>query len=288
MGILEVLSDRLRAVTQVLHLSLPVFLLASVIIVYALYSLTLAVYRLYFSPLAKFPGPRLAAASDWYEVYWDLFSNSGEGGQFTRHIKKLHEKYGPIVRITPRELHIDDPDFHSEIYCASTRTKPMDKSTKFKYRFGIPDATFSTTHAEQHSERRAALSPFFSKQRIRSLHGSLSEIVERILYRLATEYSGTGKVVSINDLWSSMTMDITTALAFSRSVNCSAAIDFKSPLSKGMQNITWGAHWTAHFKFLNGIMSYVPDPVMGYVLPPFKPILDFQAVRPKALVALNR
>lgn len=108
-----------------------------------LYFLGLITYRLFFCPLAKFPGPKLAGATYWYEVYFDLFANGGEGGQLTRHIKRLHDQYGPIVRITPGELHLDDPDYHSEVYCASTTSRPMDKSLKFKYRFGIPDATFT-------------------------------------------------------------------------------------------------------------------------------------------------
>lgn len=58
----------------------------------ALYLASLAIYRLYFSPLAKFPGPKLAALTQWYEAYWELFS--GDGGQFIWHYAKLHEKYG--------------------------------------------------------------------------------------------------------------------------------------------------------------------------------------------------
>ena len=57
-----------------------------------IYIAGLVIYRLYFSPLAKFPGPKLAAATQYYETYYDLFS--GGGGNFTRQIKKMHDKYG--------------------------------------------------------------------------------------------------------------------------------------------------------------------------------------------------
>ncbi|ROT38151.1 putative cytochrome P450 [Sodiomyces alkalinus F11] len=242
---------------------------------YLAYGIGLVIYRLYFSPLAKFPGPKLAAATHWYEVWYDLFSK-GTGGQFTWKVKEMHDKYGPIVRVNPDEVHIDDPEFWNEVYGASTPSKPMDKSGKFKYRFGIPDATFSTTHAELHRERRAALAPFFSKQRIRSLNPRISETTDRISHRLATEYAGSGRVLNVGDMWSSMTIDVTSELAFSRSVNCSDAPEFKSPLSVGMQTIIWAGHWNAHFKILVDLMGWIPDGILGTVLPPFKPILDFR------------
>lgn len=47
-------------------------------------------YRLYLSPLAKFPGPKLAAATLWYEFYYDNFLK----GQYTFKIMDLHKKYG--------------------------------------------------------------------------------------------------------------------------------------------------------------------------------------------------
>lgn len=56
------------------------------------YATFLVIYRLLFSPLANFPGPRLAACTQWYEAYYDLVA--GGGGTFTFHIQKLHEQYG--------------------------------------------------------------------------------------------------------------------------------------------------------------------------------------------------
>ena len=49
-----------------------------------------AIYRLYFSPIAKFPGPKLAALTRLYELYYEIV----KGGQYTFKIRELHEKYG--------------------------------------------------------------------------------------------------------------------------------------------------------------------------------------------------
>lgn len=47
-------------------------LLAVAALSFVVYQVTLIVYRLYLCPVAKFPGPKLAAASFWYEFYFDV------------------------------------------------------------------------------------------------------------------------------------------------------------------------------------------------------------------------
>lgn len=47
-------------------------------------------YHMYLSPLAKFPGPRLAAMTGWYETYFECFKR----GRYWVEIEKMHEQYG--------------------------------------------------------------------------------------------------------------------------------------------------------------------------------------------------
>lgn len=66
--------------------------------IYVLYFFVSTIYDVYFGPLSKFPGPKLWAFSKIPKI---LTMVSGSDG--IEHAK-LHEKYGPIVRIGPNEL----------------------------------------------------------------------------------------------------------------------------------------------------------------------------------------
>jgi hypothetical protein len=50
------------------------------------------VYRRYFHPLAKVPGPALAAVTHLYAFF---FNNVG-GSRYYAQIEKLHRKYGTV------------------------------------------------------------------------------------------------------------------------------------------------------------------------------------------------
>jgi hypothetical protein len=53
-------------------------------------------YRLFFSPIAKFPGPKLAAATGLYELYFNFCKN----GKYVFEIERLHNIYGMSLPTT--------------------------------------------------------------------------------------------------------------------------------------------------------------------------------------------
>lgn len=63
---------------------------ALLVLTFLLYAIVLVYYRLYLSPLSKFPGPKIAAVTLWTEFYYDAII----GGQFQFKIKEWHEIYG--------------------------------------------------------------------------------------------------------------------------------------------------------------------------------------------------
>ena len=66
------------------------------------YGIGLVVYRLYFHPLAKFPGPKLTAATHWYECYQDIYLR----GRYIWQIEKWHEQYGKSRSVDDHQYEI--------------------------------------------------------------------------------------------------------------------------------------------------------------------------------------
>ncbi|KAF3008037.1 hypothetical protein E8E14_004587 [Neopestalotiopsis sp. 37M] len=149
----------------------------------ALYLLALASYRLLLHPLAAFPGPKLAAVTRYVEAYYDVVCN----GQYTFKIKEMHRKYGPIVRISPYELHINDPEFFQSVYTREGHWNKYDWSVSA---FGAPLSTICTIDHETHRHRRAALNPFFSKANVAKRQDILWRLAEKLSSRI-DEFAGS-------------------------------------------------------------------------------------------------
>jgi len=66
---------------------------------FVIYVFGLYVYRMYFDSLSHIPGPKFAAATLWYEFYYDVVLK----GQYTFKIKELHEQYGEYNERTTRK-----------------------------------------------------------------------------------------------------------------------------------------------------------------------------------------
>lgn len=70
-------------------------LFAATILCTFVYSIGLVIYRLFLSPLSKFPGPKIAAATHYYEFYHNYWRQ----GQYIYRIEEMHKKYGMCLLI---------------------------------------------------------------------------------------------------------------------------------------------------------------------------------------------
>jgi len=65
------------------------------VIACVVYVVGVVFYRWVLHPLARFPGPKLAAATYLYEGYHDVI----QSGQYTFKIAELHKKYGTYTQV---------------------------------------------------------------------------------------------------------------------------------------------------------------------------------------------
>lgn len=69
-----------------------------------------SIYRVYFHPLRKFPGPKLNAVTRLPQVVLTY------RGRFAQYTTELHKQYGEVVRIAPNELSFVHPTAWTDIY----------------------------------------------------------------------------------------------------------------------------------------------------------------------------
>ncbi|KXX82892.1 Trichodiene oxygenase [Madurella mycetomatis] len=145
------------------------------------YQLVRVIYNLFFHPLRHIPGPWLSAATYLPELYYDLVKS----GRYTREIQKMHEKYGPLVRINPHEVHCNDRHFIDDIYAGGSRKR--DKPEHQVRGSGVAEhATFSTTNHDVHRMRRNALNKFFSRAQVSRLEPTVRDLAERLCEKILT------------------------------------------------------------------------------------------------------
>jgi hypothetical protein len=96
------MSSMSIAVTDAWDARLFYFRCAIAVIAFVI--LATVVYRLFFHPLAGIPGPLLARCSTLWQN-WRYFH-----GTWHADILRVHEKYGPVVRISPYEVSFIDAD----------------------------------------------------------------------------------------------------------------------------------------------------------------------------------
>ncbi|KAI0399779.1 cytochrome P450 [Xylaria palmicola] len=176
--------------------------IGTLLLAWAIYVAGLVIYRLYFHPLAGFPGPKLAAATGWYEFYYQCWCE----GRYIFETENMVKKYGPIIRVNPEELFIHDPEFYNEVYVTES-TRRTNHYDNFAQGIGFDGCHLLTVDHDLHRARRKPIEPFFSRMGVSRLQDMLAEVALHLETRLRG-YAGTGEVVRLDHAFTAYTGDI--------------------------------------------------------------------------------
>ena len=109
-----------------------------------------------FDPLRAFPGPKLAAVTRI--PYWIHYLT----GNQVRWIKKLHDRYGPVVRFGPNDLSYTGAQAWRDIYGYQKGRPENPKDPKFFTISRNGTHSIVTVEPNKHSTLRRAIAPAFS------------------------------------------------------------------------------------------------------------------------------
>ncbi|KAL2845943.1 putative cytochrome P450 [Aspergillus pseudoustus] len=213
----------------------------------AAYYLPLVIYRLYFHPLARFPGPKLAAVTGWYECYYNLV----KGGKFFLKLDDLHKRYGPIIRINPHEIVINDPTFYNEVYVAgNTRRTEL-----------YAGSHHMTKNHEHHRRRRKPFEPFFSRAGIDKIeHVIVNEA--KVLDARLKEESAAQNVINLDYVFAAFNGDIVARICCEMEAGLMKKPEFGKDLHDLVGRLVSRLPFVVYFPQLISLAMKIPTPLL--------------------------
>ncbi|KAL2802197.1 cytochrome P450 [Aspergillus granulosus] len=210
-----------------------------------------SVYRLFFHPLRRFPGPKLAAISHLYEFYYDVICN----GSYLYKIEQLHQKYGPVVRINPRELHINDPYYYEQIYAGSSRVQ--EKDPRFIGVFTTPLPMVATVGHEHHRVRRGLLGSYFSRRALKKAELIIEQNVGRLLVRFRSALEDH-EVLPLQRVFAALAADIVSQYCYGASQGYLEQKVFQNQMIDAVNYVMSMCHINKSFPIIPKLLRCVP------------------------------
>ncbi|KAF9077831.1 cytochrome P450 [Rhodocollybia butyracea] len=234
--------------------------------------LVLALYRLFFHPLCKYPGPILAALTSWYEAY----PNIVKGGGLVAELERLHKLHGPVIRVGPNTLHFNYRQAYHDIY---THGSTLVKDREFYSAIGVhaPQSSLIFCDPEVAKQRRGLLQPLFSRRAVMSLEYTIQQKIDKLLAILNDDYNSSSMAVSMAVAYRALTTDIITSYCFAESSNILESHGLSHPTLRGIEQAVKKAWFQRHFPFFVTFILNVPQTLILWLLPEFEGYLKMKA-----------
>ncbi|EMD88119.1 hypothetical protein COCC4DRAFT_33582, partial [Bipolaris maydis ATCC 48331] len=164
-----------------------------------------SIYRVYFHPLAHIPGPILSKLTSLWLHYHAYIGDEASV------IHKLHQQYGPYVRVSPNEVDLNDADGIPAIYVSKGGFPKAGCYANFD--IDGHKTIFSTTNQEYRAHRAKAVLPLFSTKSLRENEQAIWGCVDCMVNRLKEE-AKTKRPVNVLNLTRSLAVDAVSTHLF--------------------------------------------------------------------------
>ncbi|KAI6773102.1 hypothetical protein HG530_004060 [Fusarium avenaceum] len=163
-------------------------------------------------PLSRFPGPFSAKFSNLSHCRRFM------GGRQPYEMLKLHEKYGPVVRVAPNELSFSSSGSWKDIYDKRKGHLPFIKSEFYDGGSFAAEAhsIVSERDPEKHAQMRRYLRDAFSDRSLREQETSINQAIDEFMDKIG-EVGASPSSIDIIMWFNLLTFDIIGDLAFGQS-----------------------------------------------------------------------
>lgn len=139
-----------------------------------------AFYNVYLHPLASYPGPKFAAITRLWYVYYCI------RGDLIYIVSDEHKKHGPVVRIAPDELSYTDPDSWNDIYGHRNGKAEVMKDEIFYSSQSSGAGSIINANRERHGHLRKQMSHGFSEKALRGQEPAIRKYGDLFIQRLGS------------------------------------------------------------------------------------------------------
>ncbi|KAK4178718.1 cytochrome P450 [Triangularia setosa] len=250
-----------------LSLSFLVSLWPLLISLWVLYGVSVAVYRRYFHPLSSIPGPFLNTISYLAILYQQGILE----GQLLHALERWHAQYGPIIRISPNEIHLSSPEHYETIYSNALKTG-FYKDPAFYGPMEGPIKTpiiLTMISNEEHRVRRMGMNPFFSRRSVLGLEQIIRDKTEKLVNMAEKSLGQIGGEFDVHRATRALTVDIITEYAYARSWNYMDLADWGEGYQEAIRAVQTFFPWFQAFPSLLPVFGLLPDWVLVKLYPHF-------------------
>ncbi|KAL7952092.1 cytochrome P450 [Trichoderma barbatum] len=207
------------------------------IILAALYLVSVPVYNVWFHPLRRYPGPRLWAATRI------PYTRMALSGMAHRKILELHETYGDIVRIAPDELSYSTGTAWNEVM--GHRKRGQGENGKDPVFWKAQQHSVISADRENHARMRRTLAHGFSAQAMLEQQPLIQSYVDVLIDRLRENCDNGSRPMEMTSWYNWTTFDIIGDLAFGEPFGCLQNSDYHPWVSLIFNRIRGNAVSTA-------------------------------------------